>query len=256
MTETEAAVVAKAEAEAEAEARHDHGSQPAQAAGSEAEDTKEGAAVENEAGEGLALSEEAAAIVIGRYAKGYLSRKEVEAYKREREERRLREQREAEERAATRIGAAAKGRIQKKKFEELKSQRKAEGKKPATIDFEIALSRKFALKKVEAMSGAHGLDTMGGELLVATKKRVRAEVESWTGDQCSDFLTSVTAMRPYSSAFSAINGKAILRMSINSLSSIGITQFEHQRVIWAAVAELQQFCNQIEYVPADEVLSA
>ena len=173
MTETEAAVVAKAEAEAEAEARHDHGSQPTQAAGSEAEDTKEGAAVENEAGEGLALSEEAAAIVIGRYAKGYLSRKEVEAYKREREERRLREQREAEERAATRIGAAAKGRIQKKKFEELKSQRKAEGKKPATIDFEIALSRKFALKKVEAMSGAHGLDTMGGELLVATKKRVR-----------------------------------------------------------------------------------
>ena len=81
-------------------------------------------------------------------------------------------------------------------------------------------------------------------------------MESWTGDQCSDFLTSVTAMRPYSSAFSAINGKAILRMSINSLSSIGITQFEHQRVIWAAVAELQQFCNQIEYVPADEVLSA
>jgi len=47
-------VVAKAEAEAEAEARHDHGSQPTQAAGSEAEDTKEGAAVENEAGEGLA----------------------------------------------------------------------------------------------------------------------------------------------------------------------------------------------------------
>ncbi|WZN63306.1 SAM domain-containing protein [Chloropicon roscoffensis] len=157
-------------------------------------------------------------------------------------------------------GAAAKGRIQKKKFEELAQG----GGEPAQGGGEEARHdrlRDCPVEEVraeegEAMSGAHGLDTMGGELLVATKKRVRAEVGSWTGDQCSDFLTSVTAMRPYSSTFSAINGKAILRMSINSLSSIGITQFEHQRVIWAAVAELQQFCNQIEYVPADEVLSA
>ena len=162
MTETEAAVVAKAEAELEAEARHDHGSQPTQAAGSEAEDTKEGAAVENEAGEGLALSEEAAAIVIGRYAKGYLSRKEVEAY----EEIRVR---------SAGCGSSARlrgeGRDQDRRRgegsdpeEEIRGAQvpaQGGGEEARTIDFEIALSRKFALKKVEAMSGAHGLDPWG-----------------------------------------------------------------------------------------------
>ena len=194
-----------------------------------------------EAGEGeaedLAMTEEAAAIVIGRYAKGYLTRKEVDAYKAELERKALEEQAAREDKAASLIGAAAKGRIQKKKFQEMKSNG-LQQKKP-TVDFEIALSKKFALKKLEAMSGLQGLEHMNGEVfdVVATKKRVKAEVESWSGAQCSDFLTSVTAMRPYSAAFSAINGKAILRMNINSLSSVGIKQFDHQRIVWAAVMD-------------------
>ena len=202
----------------------------------------------------LALTEEAAAIVIGKYAKGYLTRKEVEEYKAELAGEMAKEEAEREEKAASLIGAAAKGRIQKKKFEEMKKASKAE-KKPVPLDFEIALSKKFALKKLEAMSGLQGLENMhmNGDLdMVATKKRVKSEVEGWSGAQCSDFLTSVTAMRAYSVAFSAINGKAILRMSINSLSSMGIKQFDHQRIVWAAVKELQEFCNNIEYVPADE----
>ncbi|QDZ18528.1 hypothetical protein HOP50_02g10320 [Chloropicon primus] len=227
---------------------------------SEAEAEAKKKAAEEEAGEGqgqgedLGLTEEEAAIVIGKYAKGYVARKEVEAHKKEREEQRLKEQAEAEEKAASLIGAAAKGRLQKKKFEELKKASQEEGNKKPTIDFEIALSTKFALKKLEAMSGLQGLEKMQGDASdqVAIKKRVKAEVEGWSGSQCSDFLTSVTAMRPYSTAFSAINGKAILRMSINSLSSMGVKQFDHQRIVWAAVKELQRFCNNIEYVPADE----
>lgn len=196
----------------------------------------------------LSLDEEAAAIVIGKYAKGYITRKEVEQIKRNREEEMIRE---IEEKAAVRIGAAAKGRIQRKKFEQMKSEQS--GRKPLPLDFEMALSKKFAINKIESMSGLKVVDNLGGDSdVVATKLRVKAEVEAWSGEQCSEFLTSVTAMRPYSEAFCAINGSAMLRMSINSLSSIGIKQFDHQRIIWAAVKELQQFCNNIEYIPADE----
>ena len=234
------------EAEVEAEAK------PAPEVEAEAPAPAEEAAEEVGTEEGTGLTEDDAAVVIGKYAKGYVARKEVQRYKAELAEIKLAAQLEKEEKAASLIGAAAKGRIERKKYMERKKENA--GNEGTQIDFEIALSRKFAMKKLEAMSGLPGLDRLEGDSfdVVATKKRVKAEVEAWSGGQCSDFLTSVTAMRPYSAAFSAINGKAILRMSINSLSSIGIKLFDHQRIVWAAVKELQDFCNNIEYVPADE----
>ena len=206
----------------------------------------------------LSLTEEAAALVIGKYAKGYLTRKEVEQYKAELESQRAKEQAEMEERAATLIGAKAKGHLQKKKFQEMKKVKEEENKnskkEAVPLDFEIALSKRFATKKLEAMTGIKRLEDVSQVDLVAIKLRVKSQVESWSGAECSDFLTSVTAMRAYSHAFSAIGGKAILRMTINSLSSVGIKQFDHQRIIWAAVKELQDFCNKIEYIPADETM--
>ena len=47
-------------------------------------------------------------------------------------------------------------------------------------------------------------------------------------------------------------GKRLLVMSAPALAQLGIRQHDHQKIHLAAIMEIQKYCNDMEYVPADQ----
>ena len=138
--------------------------------------------------------------------------------------------------------------MQRKRFEETK----AEGKGGRlTEEYERTIVRRLAQKAIADIAETTSLRRDLDVDVIAAKTRVKAVVEAWSGEDVADMLCTLTSLRQYHPGFTAIKGKAMLRMNINSLSSIGITAFQDQRRIWAAVSEFQEFCNNLEWTSPD-----
>mmetsp|Transcript_22764 Transcript_22764/g.38052 ORF Transcript_22764/g.38052 Transcript_22764/m.38052 type:complete len:299 (+) Transcript_22764:229-1125(+) len=115
-------------------------------------------------------------------------------------------------------------------------------------------SQTLALTYVSKIGWGEGqAPTYETQRFLAAKWRARRYVIKMDQHQVAEMLAEVTGLPQYKQVFIAayIHGKRFLTLSAEAFTQLGVRQHDHRKIHYSAVCEIQKYCNDMEYVPAD-----
>lgn len=181
------------------------------------------------------IAQNKAASTLGRYIKGYLARKQVE-------------------------------KIRKDNDEEAEARRQVEGSKAQVhtggspgslggdLEAECFRAQVAALAQMSRVGWDGETMTRNPNDILKAKWRARRVLLDLSHFEVADLLADVTQLPQYRQIFeqAGISGKRLLNINMNVLTQLGLRQHGHQKIYFAAIKEVQKYCDDMEHVPASQ----
>ncbi|KAK3259362.1 hypothetical protein CYMTET_31634 [Cymbomonas tetramitiformis] len=93
--------------------------------------------------------------------------------------------------------------------------------------------------------------------ILKAKWRARRVLLDLSYFEVADLLADVTQLPQYRQIFeqAGISGKRLLNINMNVLTQLGLRQHGHQKIYFAAIKEVQKYCDDMEHVPASQMMT-